>query len=292
VPNSAGRSAMWCAIGACILALQMGAALAGYVPEPASVVISRKAVDAAVSQEQSRQTLDLINRARSQQGLQPLQWDDLLAEAARAHAEALVDQHRLSHQLPGELPLDRRLAAANVQFDQAGENVAVNYTASGAHQAFMGSTPHRANILDPDFDSVGIAVVRDGDWFYFVQDFARHRARLANATAVRVFSERIAELRERIGQPPLQQTYDERLQDWACAAARTDRLSRPGGVTLSDAQLAVAFSTASPDSLPPDLERLVTQSAASYAVGACFGRTRRYPAGRYFVTLAFFSHPS
>src|SRR5229473_5891560 len=47
---------------------------------------------------------DSANRERVAQQLQPLKWDNALAEAARRHALLMAEQADLSHQLPASLP--------------------------------------------------------------------------------------------------------------------------------------------------------------------------------------------
>ena len=43
------------------------------------------------------------------------------------------------------------------------ENVGVGYSVRGLHRAFLRSTAHRANILDPGMRQIGLGVVsRDG----------------------------------------------------------------------------------------------------------------------------------
>src|SRR5216684_5557845 len=68
---------------------------------------------------------DSANRERVAQQLQPLKWDNALAEAARQHALVMAEQANLSHQLPGELPLDQRAGQAGARFSQVGENIAI-----------------------------------------------------------------------------------------------------------------------------------------------------------------------
>ena len=58
-----------------------------------------------------------------------------------------------------------------MHFDVSGENVAVNTTAAGAHKGLMGSPPHRANILYPRYNAIGIGVLRAGQQIWVTQDF-------------------------------------------------------------------------------------------------------------------------
>src|ERR1700743_3543247 len=79
--------------------------------------------------DQQQKLLDLTNKARMDQGLQPLHWDPALAAAAQAHAQKMFDQHSLSHQLPGEPDLSARAGQAGAHFRTVAENVAMGYGA-------------------------------------------------------------------------------------------------------------------------------------------------------------------
>ena len=66
-----------------------------------------------------RQLLDIANRDRAKVGLPPLQKDEGLTQAARAHDAAMAAQQKLSHQFSGEPNLMDRLAAnTKTQLDQ------------------------------------------------------------------------------------------------------------------------------------------------------------------------------
>jgi uncharacterized protein YkwD len=114
------------------------------------------------------------NRARADQGLAPLRWDDALAAAARAHAEWIVQNGQLSHQYPGEASLASRAAQAGAHFQVVAENIAMGANAGQIQSEWMKSPPHRANILDPDLNAVGFGVVQRGGYLYAVADFDRN----------------------------------------------------------------------------------------------------------------------
>jgi uncharacterized protein YkwD len=59
-----------------------------------------------------------------------------------------------------------------VHFISAAENVAQGPTAAVIHQEWMNSPPHRENLLDPELDSMGVAVVARNGELFAVQDFA------------------------------------------------------------------------------------------------------------------------
>ena len=83
-----------------------------------------------------------------------------------AHGEA-------QHQFEGEPNLSARVKQAGAHFSWLSENVVVAATVDSVHKEFMNSPNHRANILDRDMDSVGIAVVERGGKLFAVEDFAQ-----------------------------------------------------------------------------------------------------------------------
>ena len=119
-----------------------------------------------------RQLFDLANQARAQAGVAPLQLDDGLMQAARAHAAAMAVQQQISHQFAGEPSLAQRLAAScTLHLDRAGENVSVAGGVEQSHQGLMHSPPHRENLLNPAFNVAGFGAVRVGSSLYLTQDF-------------------------------------------------------------------------------------------------------------------------
>ena len=113
------------------------------------------------------------NTERMQRGLKPLRWDDRLSRAAADHARAMADRASISHRYPGEADLASRGKLAGVRFSVIAENVAEASTAVRIHDAWMNSEDHRANLLDPEVDSVGISVLRRDGQLYAVEDFDR-----------------------------------------------------------------------------------------------------------------------
>src|ERR1700727_990090 len=123
-------------------------------------------------QEVEQQVMYLANADRAQQGLAPLKWDPALAQAAAEHAQLMAQQPALSHQYPGEPDLVARTAAAGAHFRSIAENVALAPTPQALEQEWMHSAPHRANILNPTMNTIGIGLVRRGGNYYAVEDFA------------------------------------------------------------------------------------------------------------------------
>jgi Cysteine-rich secretory protein family len=122
--------------------------------------------------EREQRIFDLTNQDRIAQGLQPLHWDRPLAAAAAVHVDRMKDQRTLSHQYPGEPDLQARAAQAGAHFQAIAENIAMGPSAEAIEKQWMNSVPHRQNILDPQMNAIGIAVVEKDGYLYAVEDFA------------------------------------------------------------------------------------------------------------------------
>jgi uncharacterized protein YkwD/uncharacterized membrane protein required for colicin V production len=117
--------------------------------------------------------LELLNQERAIAGLSPLQADAALAEVGRAHGREMFALGFLSHDSPTTGSAKDRLAAAGLSSPLSGENIALAPTAELAHEGLMNSPTFRANILNPGFTRVGIAVLRSADHGLMVtQEFA------------------------------------------------------------------------------------------------------------------------
>ena len=123
--------------------------------------------------EAEKPLFDSANRERAARHLPALKWDEALARAARAHAQLMAEQDVLEHRLSGELDLPTRAREAGARFSHITENIGMAVSADKFHDGWMHSPGHRANILDAESDSVGIAVVEGGEELYAVEDFSR-----------------------------------------------------------------------------------------------------------------------
>jgi uncharacterized protein YkwD len=117
--------------------------------------------------------LAAANEDRANQGLPPLRFDRVLAEASSVHAQEMADHEEISHQFDGEPELAARGANVGAHFSLITENVGEAPTSVIIHNLWMHSPGHRANLLDPNVDSIGIAIVTRNNQLYAVEDFAR-----------------------------------------------------------------------------------------------------------------------
>jgi uncharacterized protein YkwD len=123
--------------------------------------------------ESAEQTmLTLVNGERTSRGLSPLVLDAALQELARSYAKEMFQQGYFSHYDPeGRSPFDR-MNEAGITYMNAGENLALAPSVDLAHQGLMNSPGHRANILSPNYQKVGIGVMDGGIYGkMFVQEF-------------------------------------------------------------------------------------------------------------------------
>ena len=88
----------------------------------------------------------------------------------------MASRKELSHDLPGEPALPQRFAATStLQFSAEGENVGLAPSAAEAHRGVMRSQHHRENLLNPDYNVAGFAVVCNGSTIYVTEDFGHGR---------------------------------------------------------------------------------------------------------------------
>jgi uncharacterized protein YkwD len=116
--------------------------------------------------------LAAANEARASQGLSPLRLDRVLTEASAAHAREMANHADISHQFNDEPDLAERGASAGAHFSLISENVGEAPSSVIIHDLWMHSSGHRANLLDPNVDSIGIAVIARDNQLYAVEDFA------------------------------------------------------------------------------------------------------------------------
>jgi uncharacterized protein YkwD len=232
--------------------------------------------------------LDLANQARAQAGAPTLALDAGLCRAARGHAEAMFAARQLSHQFDGEPSLPQRLAAAtHTQLDQEGENVALDFAAEKGHQHLMLSPPHRANLLNPAYNVVGLGVVRSGDRLYIVQDFGHALPNYSAAEMKDRIAATLAQARRQANQPDLARQDLANADDAACSMAHADKLGTSPVHQLAQRYTVLTYTSLHPETLPANAGHVLSShNLRSFSVGACYARTETYPTGVYWVVLS------
>lgn len=234
-----------------------------------------------------QQLLVLANQARHNAGAPPLTLDDGLSQAARIHAQAMLEAKQLSHQFSGESSLPQRLAAtSNLLLDQEGENVALDYDAEHGHDHLMHSPPHRANLLNPAYNVVGLGVVRSGDRLYIVQDFAHALPSYSDVEVKDRIASAVGQMRQRSGRPELKRMDLQSADTAACSMAQADKLATAPVHKLAEQYTTLTYTSVHPETLPEGSSRAITShNLHSFSIGACYSRTETYPTGVYWVVL-------
>jgi uncharacterized protein YkwD len=132
-------------------------------------------------------TLCLMNAQRTARGLPRLRAHASLEQAASRYARAMVRDQFFAHTSPGGSTMVSRIKATSYLRDvlrwTVGENLAwgteTQATPRATVEAWMRSADHRANLLDRDFQDVGIGIATgapselgaDGAGATYVTDF-------------------------------------------------------------------------------------------------------------------------
>jgi uncharacterized protein YkwD len=203
-----------------------------------------------------RYLFDAANRERASRGLPQLRWNDQLANAARQHALLMAQRNTISHQFPGEADINERAFRAGAHFSALAENVAEAPSASEIHSGWMNSPPHRANLLDPELDSIGISVTARGGELFASEDFSRA---VVNLT-IEEQEAKLGSLLRAQGLRLVARTQDARL---ICEGGRL-----ASGTTQP--LLYFRFDAADLDSLPDQLRsKIASGRYGAAAAGAC-----------------------
>ena len=141
----------------------------------ASLVLSAAPASAlSASATYAQQAHRATNKARTAHALPRLTKQDCLRRYAARQAKAMAAAQQMYHQDLGPILGECKLAAA-------GENVAYGYGSGRAvvTDGWMNSVGHRANILNPLYQLMGIAARKgaDGRW-YVAQVFGRPKGLL------------------------------------------------------------------------------------------------------------------
>lgn len=107
----------------------------------------------------------MVNQTRSVQGLGRLSLSERLSRMARRHSRQMARAQTLFH----TGCLSCRFPSGSWQ--ALGENVGAAGTVRRVHRMMLGSVSHRATILAPAFDRVGVGVVRKGGNFWVTEIF-------------------------------------------------------------------------------------------------------------------------
>lgn len=125
--------------------------------------------------EQARlELLNYINVERINHGLKSVEINEELNILAQNHTDDMHARYFFSHVNPdGETPNDRRLDLGIPT--KVGENLAHSPSLYFAHNALMRSAIHRENILNDNWDTVGLGItLDDNDYLLVAEEFSHN----------------------------------------------------------------------------------------------------------------------
>lgn len=158
------------------------------------------------------QLTGLILGLRASQDLPLPTHSTLLTDVARNHALDMRDHAFFAHNSPTSGDVTDRLRHRGILFARALENIATAATVHDAMESWLRSPSHRANLLDPDIDTLGVAVVagEPRSQFWAVAVLARLADDGAATELAAKTEQQINDCRARRGREVLRQ--DQRLR--------------------------------------------------------------------------------
>ncbi len=110
---------------------------------------------------QERLIFHTTNAIRSINGVSALEYSDKAADCVRKHCKDMSARDYFSHDTPEGVTSAQRLRNGGVEYTKCGENLAAGrQDAFGLVDGWYNSSGHRRNLLDKNFDYVGIGVVK------------------------------------------------------------------------------------------------------------------------------------
>jgi uncharacterized protein YkwD len=135
--------------------------------------------------EVEKQIYQLTNEVRRKKHLPPLDRDEALVTAARAHSDDMLARNFFSHINPdGKAPQDRLAPTYSRTLARTGENIWSGHGYDYADSkllarvivdSWMTSPGHRANLLNPDYTHQGVGVSVLGKEVRATQNFMQQQ---------------------------------------------------------------------------------------------------------------------
>ncbi len=119
-----------------------------------------------------------VNEERAKAGVPALSYNSTMETYARVKSKDMGVRNYFDHVDPDGEMITAQMARDGVSYNAWGENIAyiggVSDAAALAEQFmtnWMNSDGHRANILSPNFTSIGVGVYKSGNRYYATQEF-------------------------------------------------------------------------------------------------------------------------
>ncbi|GIO44544.1 CAP domain-containing protein [Paenibacillus apis] len=160
----------WISAGmiACILGTGIGAGQAGRQVTHAATNTAVAALYAQIQKERAAEVVKLVNQIRVEAGLKPLTVHTNLTKMAKTKAVEMYNRNYFNHTSPVYGSPFEMMDAFNITYRYAGENIAKGqWSAKEVVQDWMDSPGHKANILNKNYNLIGVGYYNG----YWVQEF-------------------------------------------------------------------------------------------------------------------------
>jgi uncharacterized YkwD family protein/spore coat assembly protein SafA len=147
------------------------------IKNPSMIYVGQKiaipSIDDVKALEQ--QVIDLVNKQRAANGLSMLQGNWELCRVARYKSQDMINKNYFSHTSPTYGSPFQMMESFGIRFSAAGENIAYGQRSpQEVMNAWMNSAGHRANILSPSYNQIGVGVAKSANGtYYWTQEFIK-----------------------------------------------------------------------------------------------------------------------
>jgi uncharacterized protein YkwD len=235
---------------------------------------------------------NLVNIEREKLGLAPVRFSPPLSFLARKHSQDMAQREDISHLSTSGEAYSDRLVEGGFYFIKNGENVAYSQTfiPEFIHKGFMDSPGHRANVLDPDFDELGIGVVFKKDKGYYVtQDFVRALAPKGRIEAEAEVEENINKIRRVYSLPPISFLKEANRFAQQCSINKAKGRPLPSiPAHFGESHIVYIRSASFEYVYSKYKDKLLNINYESGGLGIEFSRNEESPGGTYYITLLLF----
>lgn len=232
-----------------------------------------------------------INKEREKINLKPLKYSMKLSIIANKHSKDMAEQKKLSHLFSDGKSYIDYLVKQDFYFIKTGENIAFSETfvPEIIHSTLMNSPEHRENILNKDFDMVGIGVFYlEKKGYYITQDFIQSLKPKPKEEARKIIIKVINQTRKEKFLPKI--PFLKRANEFAdlISEKRAKKEILPK-IPYNFGETNIYFISTpvlSKESIV--IKEIKNGRYEGGGVGIWFGRTKEYPGGTYLITLLLF----
>jgi uncharacterized protein YkwD len=264
-----------------------GPAVAATVQDKPSAPVPPKAAPMSL-EDMERSIFEAVNRERAARNLPTLALSPALTELARGQSREMAGLGELVHESASGRSYSERLEAANVLYAANAENVARGDSSDPRmiHDALMESGGHRANILHPDFDQLGVGIVRAEDGvFYVTQDFIKGVVLRDEEGARAMLLAALGKARRGQGLSPLAPMDDLHKTAQSFARLKSEGKALPVVPEAYGETRVDLFTGPDLDGIAAALSERPLDRYGLVGVGVRFARTAGQSGGAYFVCV-------